>query len=139
MTKKVVIIAFLTFFWANKNFVHCQDSVRNYSCSQIAAQLDYYWKLDSLGTNGLRLFTYQKFIKCKIDSISVEYLLQKLGKPNRIWPINHEKKICYVYNVLDVSKMPKELDLPYSCSYVSFIFSSKTNKLILITEGDIDL
>ena len=39
------------------------------SCLQVANELSYYWKLDSLANNGFRLYTYKKFLVFKPDKI----------------------------------------------------------------------
>lgn len=134
-TIKKLLLLILTFYVPTLAFgqkVKKQEVV----CSDVIAELSYYWKLDSLGNNGFRRYTYTKFLNCKIDRITKEKLLDNLGKPNRIW--DERNGLEYVYHIFDSRAMPKSYDAPYSCKFISFALN-RNGDLISIREGDIDL
>jgi hypothetical protein len=137
--KKILIVIIVTVFIVTTKTVYCQQelAINKPSCSEIMRQLSYFWKLDSLANNGLRLYTYDKLLKSKIDSVTKEMLISELGKPNRVWEEAHG--VVYVYHTWDVSKMPKDYDAPLSCTYIAFVFNNQSKYLQNIREGDIDL
>lgn len=109
------------------------------TCSAVADELSYYWKLDSLANNGFRRCAMQRFLTCKIDGISADSLLAKLGKPNRMRRTDQEITCLYYY--FDKRTMPKDYDAPMSCAYIRFTFkvSGTGDHLFSIDEGDMDL
>jgi hypothetical protein len=105
--------------------------------TQVANDLSYYWKLDSLANNGFRLYTYNRLIKSKYGKVYADDLLSKLGKPNKIRETN--KGIEYLYYCFDKKTMPKDYDAPLACWYISFKFENDNHTLSSIQEGDMDL
>ena len=110
------------------------DTVR--TSIQVANELSYYWKLDSLANNGFRLYTYKKFLESKPDKIYADVLLTKLGKPNEVRKTN--KGTEYIYYYFDIRAMPKNYSAPMACWYINFKFENNQNYLSSIEEGDID-
>lgn len=106
------------------------------SSLQVANELSYYWKLDSLANNGFRLYTYKKFIDSKPNKMYADILLTKLGKPNETRKTN--KGTEYIYYYFDIKTMPKNYRAPKACLYINFKFESDQNYLTSIEEGDID-
>ena len=104
---------------------------------QVAKELSYYWKLDSLASNGFRLYTYEEFLKCNRDKVYADELLNRLGKPNKVRQTN--KGIEYLYYCFDKRKMPKNYNAPSAIWYIAFKFENEQNTLSTIEEGDIDL
>ena len=106
------------------------------SCSAIMKQNSYFWIKDSLANNGFRACNFQDFLKCKIDDLTPEYLMLKLGKPNKIRETNHGTQYEYYY--FDDRALPEnEASRPGACGYILFAFS-KENKFIEVVEGVID-
>lgn len=117
---------------------HCQKEKvdSSLSCLQVAGELSYYWKLDSIANNGFRRYTYNRFLNCKLDKIYADVLLNKLGRPNEIRKTN--KGTEYLYYYFDIKAMPKNYNAPKACFYISFKFENEGNYLSSIDEGDID-
>lgn len=113
---------------------HC-DSLQKSSI--VMEELGYYWKLDSLANNGFRFYTYDRLLNSKVDKVTKDFLFSKLGKPNRVWTELHG--VVYVYHFFDKTKLPKSYDAPLSCRYLAFVFTDKSEYLLLIKEGDIDM
>ena len=106
------------------------------SCIEVVKELSYYWKLDSLASNGFRRYTFHKFLNCKLTPIYPDVLLNKLGKPNEIRKTN--QGVEYLYYYFDIKKMPKNYNAPAACWYINFKFENDQNILSAIEEGDID-
>ncbi|RZK03031.1 MAG: hypothetical protein EOO46_18155 [Flavobacterium sp.] len=104
--------------------------------SKIINQLSYYWKLDSIAGNGFRLSTYNQVLKSKLDHVSKDFLVEKLGKPNQLRTTNHGTE--YVYYYFDIKAMPKNYNAPLACWYIAFHFKVNENFASEIVEGDID-
>jgi hypothetical protein len=138
MGKKVILLlAFFSFLNFEKSYGQKIKLPDKQNCSVLIEHLGYFWRLDSLANNGLRLFTYEKLLKSKIDSVTQYMLFKQLGLPNKTK--DNGEKLTFIYYTWDTSKMPKEFNAPKSCSYIGFIFNSKSYYLDSIIEGDIDL
>ncbi len=72
-------------------------------CSEIINELSYFWKLDSLGTNGLRLYSYDLILKARLDTLRFDTLFSKLGKSNMT--LTSQKDVQYLYFYLDPRKL----------------------------------
>lgn len=115
------------------------------SCSKLIKDIEfsYFWKIDSLGTNGFRYISASKFKNCKLDKITKQNIIEHLGIPNQIT----EKSFfipgdIYMYYTLDFtkldySKLPESYGL-WACIYVAFKFDSKNEIVVDITFGDLD-
>jgi hypothetical protein len=135
--KTVQIILFL-FAFSGLNQALSQskydDSARN--CSKVVSELSYFWKIDSLGNNGARYYSYHRLLHCKIDGINPEFLKEKFGRENMLRKTN--KGVEYIYFCLDAKALKKDYKGPYACWYVSFMFSPDQQTLLSIYEGDMD-
>jgi hypothetical protein len=58
------------------------------SCRYQLNRLGYFWKIDSLGGNGLRLNVVDRLLSCNLNDITEEELFNNLGKPNIVRPLN---------------------------------------------------
>lgn len=106
------------------------------SCSAIMNRISYFWIKDSLANNGFRALNFQDFLTCKVDNLTPEYLMLRLGKPNKIRETSHG--IQYEYYYYDDHAMPEnDTNRPGACGYILFSFSKK-NKFIEVGEGVID-
>lgn len=125
---------FVLFFLASASYqVFSQTSFteKTVKCSKVMSDLSYYWKLDSVANNGFRQVTRMSLLTCELDTVSKDFLMAQLGKPNKVWVNNHITE--YVYFYYDYSTMPKELDpysVPHDCWYISFKFNEKDKFLI---------
>jgi len=123
----IILICLSCFSYGQNNL---NDSCK---CSKILDNVSFFWKQDSLGTNGYRYLAYQKLEKCKMDTLKLSVLLEKLGKPNSI--INSNVGVDYLYYYLDAAKLPAEADFPYACWHISFFFKKGDDKLDSIITG----
>ncbi len=140
MRKIIVVGLFLVVSnWIWSEVFAQNPGKQEFDCSLIIEQMGYFWKLDSIGTNGFRLFASEKIIKARIDTVSRDFLISKFGNPNRVWKQLFGKGEILVYHTFDVSKMPKDYDAPLSCSYIGFLFLPDRKYLVSISEGDIDM
>lgn len=88
------------------------------NCTNIINRLSYYWKLDSLGTNGFRLYTFEKILKSHFDNVSRSLILDKLGQPNQIVKSNYGQEYRYYY--YDFGRMPKGFDGAPAIYFLTF-------------------
>jgi hypothetical protein len=127
----LLILSFSACIHAQKN-----KSILSPSTSNTLRIVSYFWKLDSSANNGFRLYAYDRVLASKIDTVSINYLIDMLGKSNRI--SNTNQGVIYVYYYLDSAKMPKEFGKPFECGYIDFMFDEKTKLLTSISEGVMD-
>lgn len=66
-------------------------------CSVFINQLSAGWKADSLANTNFRFSNYQKLVSCKIDTVSVAFLLQKFGQPIYIKQTDEGWRYLYLY------------------------------------------
>src|SRR5690349_20571841 len=127
----------IALFFSQRVYTQIDKSHLSDSCSNVFNLVSYFWKKDSLANNGFRLYSYDSLLTCKVDKLSVDYMFNKLGKPNEVW--NTNQGIQYVYYYFDSKKMPKEeYGEPMDCLYIYFMFNSKTKCLIGIGDGVMD-
>lgn len=88
------------------------------NCTNVINRLSYYWKLDSLGTNGFRLYTFKKILNSYLDNVSRALILDKLGQPNQIVKSNFGQEYRYYY--YDFEKMPKGFDGAPAIYFLTF-------------------
>jgi hypothetical protein len=133
--KKVLLIMLILSF---SECIHAQKdkSVLSSSTSNTLRIVSYFWKLDSFANNGFRLYAYDRVLASKIDTVSINYLIDKLGKPNQI--SNTNQGVIYVYYYLDSAKMPKKFGKPFECGYIDFMFDEKTKLLTSMSKGVMD-
>jgi hypothetical protein len=95
------------------------------------SQISYYWKLDSTGTNGFRLFAYEPLLKKEnTKDITEELLFEKLGKPNRINKDNGGTVYSYYY--FDGSSIPKEAGKTWETFSIIFRFYPNSKYVDLV-------
>lgn len=98
--------------------------------------MSYFWKLDSLGQNGFRLFSYEKLYKCKLDKVTSSYLIEKLGKPNFIDKDREGDFYCYYY--YDGKSLPKEANKVPERLVIHFYFKKGNPYLQFIGKDHLD-
>ncbi|MDB5253930.1 MAG: hypothetical protein JWP27_3099 [Flaviaesturariibacter sp.] len=77
------------------------------STSKVINQLSDYWKFDSLAVTGDRLFTYKQLLTSKLDQVSKDFLVEKLGKPNQLRNTTYGTE--YVYYIFDIKALQKKI------------------------------
>jgi len=116
---------------------HAQKFIKDtLPTSKVIKQLSYYWRIDSLAGNGFRLYSVNELLKSKLDTVSKDFLIEQLGKPNELRKTNHGTE--YVYYFFDIKAMPKDYDAPLACWYIAFRFKMNEKNASEIVEGDID-
>jgi hypothetical protein len=130
----IVCLLFSSFIYSQSrpNF---QDSLTK--CSWVIKEVSYFWILDSLANNGYRRCAVSRILESKLDKISKSFLLEKLGKPNRISE-KFDGRIEYIYYYFDIMAMPKNYEAPMGTGYISFLFRRNEDWVSFRTEGDID-
>jgi hypothetical protein len=111
-----------------------KDSICN--CSSLIALKSFFWKKDSLANDGYRLCSFNELQRCKIDEVTISYLKEKFGNPNKIERTNHG--IEYVYFYYDYRQIPREVSSNGVVNYVSFHFKDEKAFLNKITDGHYD-
>lgn len=104
------------------NYLVAQKSDTISKCSQVLTDLSYFWKLDSLGTNGFRLYSFKKISNSKLDSIHYKTLFEKLGKPNNI--LKSTTDVVYIYHYFNASLIPYKM----ICNCILTIEFTKKNE-----------
>src|SRR5688500_9807091 len=107
MNKKIVYLFFVSIFFYYNGF--CQKELKRTicCCSTIINQLSSEWKKDSLANNDFRKLNSNLLLTCKLDTITVSFLMRKFGKPSEIRNINHG--IEYLYYYFDIRTRPKKI------------------------------
>ncbi|MBL7929523.1 MAG: hypothetical protein JNL47_08675 [Bacteroidia bacterium] len=131
MTKKTIILILLI---AASNSLFAQKGKINYSryCSKLIAQVSNEWRMDSLGKNNFRSKFVQRFMKARIDSVSISQVRNNLGPPNNTWV--EPGKIMYVYYFFSMKHNAGWL----YAEYLVFTFNTETSLLLSISQGDND-
>ena len=106
------------------------------SCAKYLDHVSYFWRLDSLGQNGFRLYTYHYLRDCKFEKLTLSKLFEKLGKPNFVEKTNRGTDYYYYY--YDGRYLPKEAGLMPELLYLIFSFNSGSIYLNGIGEGHFD-
>ena len=99
----------------------CQKNIQKNKemlCSTVINEVSYFWGLDSVGSNGFRAATVSKILESKLDTISVTFLLSKLGKPNATRKSTSD--VEYVYYYFNPYKIPREVGNSDVILYISF-------------------
>jgi hypothetical protein len=103
---KILLISILMIFFSINGMCQAKTAQFSDNCSYVLDAVSYFWKLDSLGSNGFRLYAYERIMKCKMDKISLSYVLDKFGKPNMVRKDDSGVYYCYFY--YDGNTIPKE-------------------------------
>lgn len=80
--------------------------------------LSYFWKLDSLGSNGFRACASDKIIISELDTVDLKTLADKLGKPNFITTSMTDVEYKYIY--FDPNRVPPMPEASKNILYISF-------------------
>ncbi len=106
MSFKIIIILFFPLSFYYTSFAQI-ESLDNTCCCRInIEQLSEGWKKDSLASDGFRLTNYKKLLTCEIDSISIDFLLKKLGEPGSRGV--SKKEISFIYYFFDRNNISKK-------------------------------
>lgn len=106
-----------------------------YKCSRQIEKLSYYWRIDSLANNGYRREVKDRLRYCIMDSVSENYILDKLGPPTELEEYtNGIKAYCYYY--YDYRKIDStKYNGPYGFDFITLDVDNKTKRLVKISEG----
>ncbi|RYY00846.1 MAG: hypothetical protein EOO53_21045 [Gammaproteobacteria bacterium] len=134
MKEVFTILLFILF----SKWSYTQNSKTNLSdsTSNIIKNLSYFWIKDSLANNGFRLYSYERILKSKIDAVTSDSLVKKLGKPNETRNTNHGFELWYY--VYDSNAMPKEFGRPFECLVIAFMFRNGNKALYDISDTVLD-
>jgi len=101
------------------------------------ARLSSDWKTDTVGQKGLRAKAYESIRYSKVDSITKNSLIEKLGKPNSILRVYRgvpgKDYVQYRYYTHCMYWDKKS----YMGGYIAFVFDENESQLLYITDGDI--
>ena len=75
-------------------------------CSNVIQQISDGWKKDSTRLSEYRFNNYEKLLSCKIDTVSLLYVRERLGKPESVGYSN--KQIDYEYYFFDRNSLSKK-------------------------------
>jgi hypothetical protein len=103
------------------------------SCRYQLNRLGYFWKIDSLGGNGLRLYVVDRLLSCNLNDITEEELFNNLGKPNIVRPLN--AGIDYVYYYYDGKLFMNKPEWSHDQMYIVFRFLNSSKYLYKISDG----
>jgi hypothetical protein len=134
MRRIITFIILIAFF----KVTHSQTSKKTslIPTTSVIESLSHNWRLDSLAGNGFRLNSVKELFNSKLDSVSKDFLLDKLGKPNQLRTTNHGAE--YVYYYFDIKAMRKNYNIPAACAYIAFKFKTNEKYVSQMVEGDID-
>jgi hypothetical protein len=105
-------------------------------CSKMIELKSYYWKLDSLASNGYRLCSSDELLKCQLDNINLDFLIKYFGRANTVSKSNNG--IEYIYYYFDYRKIPKDVKSTAAIYYVSFFLKNEKQNVERITSGHYD-
>ena len=126
MKKIALLVLFSGFYFS----AFCQEKkvVISDTCSTVLRDVSYFWQLDSLGTNGFRLYAYEGLLKCRLSRLTLPILLDMLGKPNFVRKANDASYYCY--NYYDGRLLPREAGYTREVLFLSFRYDSDKPYLI---------
>lgn len=100
-----------------------------HTCDYLYESISYFWKLDSLGTNGFRNEVHKCLFSCYNDSLNKEFILSRLGKPNESGRDSNSDYLIYHY--FNGRLLPKEAGFSMEFFFIIFRFTKgKTIKSI---------
>jgi hypothetical protein len=127
----LIFISVSTWTYSQVNKANLSDSTNN-----IIRLLSYFWIKDSLANNGFRLYSYDRILKSKIDRVTSDSVVKRLGKPNETRNTNQGFQLLYY--VYDSKAMPKEFGRPFECIAITFVFQERDKTLSDISETVLD-
>ena len=120
------------YLWA-KPFYTKIDTTCN--CTQVLTELSAGWKLDSLSGNGFRDKIHEKVQNCKIDSVAMDFVQTKLGKPNKTTEDVARYFLRYEYYNCTKLDTLRSHSRRYGIDFLEFIFDKSSKKLVGISRG----
>jgi hypothetical protein len=116
------------------NSANCLESYDTIPISKLIKNKSYYWKLDSLGSNGYRRESVKYLRATKVYDVDYDFLLKYFGtgitnKSHYFADPEHLYLLYYTFNTLN---MGKEWETARIADYLIFEFDSKTKKLTSI-------
>jgi hypothetical protein len=116
---KAIFGLFISLFFSFFSFSQSEKPGLTDSCStRIFTAVSYFWKNDSLGTNGFRLYTFNELLKCEPTKLPISYVFEKLGNPNNVR--EDETGAYYFYFYFDGRNIPKEANLSLVRLYICY-------------------
>lgn len=121
-----IIVAFL---------IHSRVQAQDHQMfTSLLDQISTQWKQDSTSCKGYRNSVSKLLLETKIDSVDKNFLLSRLGKPDRIEKFysgnTHKNYVSYIYYVYK-DACPK---LGYLAFAIQFIFDEFERSLVGIDE-----
>jgi hypothetical protein len=123
---------------------NCQDTIQK-KATKLSALIEahsYWWRLDSLASNGYRLCSSKDFFKENIiiDQVSKDSLVSQFGKPSSIWDTPGDQIIYryYVYAFKTVPADQKEKFHFNAAMTLDFFFNQKTMIIDKVDQGTVD-
>jgi hypothetical protein len=122
MNKLPLFFFFLFLVFGHKAI--CQEH-RASRCTDLINSLPYFRQSDSLINNDVTLFKGNHLLYCQQDSISMNFIIEKLGEPHKTINYDHLDGISIQYLYYDV----KEVFGQRSYDRVSFFIDRETKLL----------
>lgn len=113
---------------------NCLEYYDTIPISELIQVRSYYWKLDSLGSNGYRREVSKYLRATKVYDIDYNFLLKYFGRgiTNKSQYFSDPEHIYLLYYTFNTFKMGKEWEDARIADYLIFEFDSKTKKLTSI-------
>lgn len=131
---KSIITLILLFYFspAKSQYVKAGDSLIKVDYLE---SVSYFWKMDSLGTNGYRYCAYPLILNyIDKNKLTVEHLVNHLGKPTEI--SNNRGTTYYKYHYFNGSLIPIEANLATELFYIYFEANEGSNYISKIGKGE---
>jgi len=126
--KKLLPCFILILIIVPKNGLFAQKDPGN-SLLTVLDQLSSDWKKDSVGNNGFRFQSYSRIIQSKIDDLSPQQLVYKIGKPNQMIKAMAITEYRYF-----VRTTPAAYTQTATATYIRFNFDKLEKKLLYIDQ-----
>lgn len=98
--------------------------------SESIKKLSYYWKLDSLGLNGVRWRSHMYITKAYNDGVNYNFVKQYLGPGDLKYENEDEYRIRIRYVFMNSDKMDGDWLNYKQIGYVRFTFDKRTKQLL---------
>ena len=97
MQKLVIVSVVLCLLSFQKVYAQSDSERVDCCCSIYIKQLSAGWKADSLANTNFRFSNYKNLVSCKIDTVSVSFLVEKFGAPVYIKQTDEGWRYLYLY------------------------------------------
>jgi hypothetical protein len=125
------IILVLFYNCSSKTLPDQQKLLRRHNCDSMFSSISKQWRLDSLGKRGFRKKHVEMISSCLKMPIYPDYLLNKLGKANKVWSTDLET--VYVYYLMEMQFLNARTQI----KYIAFRVKSPENYTVKIDIGEI--